>query len=318
MAKTKKVKKGRKKRRTAKQKAASLRNIKKAQAKRRKKGRKRPKKRRKARKKVTKVRRRRRKYISIRRPKRVRIRISNPKKRRKRRKRRTYVQVRGPRRVTVRVRNRRYGRKYGAGRYTIRTRNPGWKDLAVPAILGAVGMVGALIVVGKLTRGADPLLKADFLVMGEGATAVDLKPIVLPVAAGAATALLLPKYLPKYSKHIYAIGLGLIMAGAFTAINTFVIAKMAPETKEKLGLSGYVTTPFLSGYVRRVGGVGGYVRNQGLGQVEPGMRSQIPGMSASRALPPGAPYGKGMPVPMRNYDQYRFGGVYQTSSYEDL
>jgi hypothetical protein len=222
-------------------------------------------------------------------------------------------------------RRRKPGRKRGRGAYYYpRYRNAKLKDLAVPLLLSAVGFIGASIIINKMPATITSKLPAG--------TAT----VILPLAAGLATALFVAKKAPaKYKSHLIGVGMGMALAGVVAALHQYVIPKLPAGAKAAMGLSGYVrrpvgmggytVAPFMSGYVpAKAGG--------SLGQMEESVPRTL-GASVSvrggqKLLPPPfkpalgyqaqaqKPYGLGLPVEERRYNRFTWFGVYDLGVYE--
>ena len=221
-----------------------------------------------------------------------------------------------------RVRTRR-GRKYKKarkvrGRYP-RWKNPGYLKVRNPE-LKDMGMAVALAVAGMAASG---------IIMKKLPATITSK---FPVVAGFNTGALIPgivgfllmkygtKKMPKQAKLLAGVSLGLMITSGIAVASRFIPG---------FSLSGYVTTP-MSGYVRSP--LGGYVRARGLSGLDERRprtlgdpvryRGELPppGMPSERAVaytPAMAkPYGLGMPLESRRYNEFDFFGVYDKSTYE--
>lgn len=271
-----------------------------------------------------------RKSIRMRRPRSISIRVRNRRRRRRHnpvvrhRRRRRYNPKRGPKArspygkrhrrnrftirhpkyVSVRTRNRRRSRRaYRHSRRrnpSYRMRNPGIADVLLPVGLGVAGFVLAAFLLGKDKTGKgllpDSIGKA--LTFNIGGVATDFSSAIIPLGLGILAVMFGPKYLPKYSKYVYSIGLGLATFGAVAAAKHFIVPKDNPG---RFNFAGYTTVPF-RGYTRSLHG---YVRKP-FGQIE---RPQL-GSGSSK------PYGVGLPSETRNYDKFNWGGIYSQSVWE--
>jgi len=269
-----------------------------------------------------------RKSIRMRRPKSISIRVRNRRRRRRhnpvvrhrrrynpkrgpkarspygKRHRRNRFTIRHPKYVSVRTRNRRRSRRaYRHSRRrnpSYRMRNPGIADVLLPVGLGVAGFVLAAFLLGKDKTGKgllpDSIGKA--LTFNIGGVATDFSSAIIPLGLGILAVMFGPKYLPKYSKYVYSIGLGLATFGAVAAAKHFIVPKDNPA---RFNFSGYTTVPF-RGYTRSLHG---YVRKP-FGQIE---RPQL-GSGSSK------PYGVGLPSETRNYDKFNWGGIYSQSVWE--
>jgi len=224
-------------------------------------------------------------------------------------------------------------------RYAIRTRNPMpiW-DVAMPVLLGIGGFLGAAFLVGKI----GPMLPAGIQKWA---------PAAIPVALGLAAMFLAPKYLPKFSKVAYGLGFGLLMAGGISLMNQVLpeniksMIGLAPSTaagaaagnsgfvyRPGAGVGAYTLAPSMSGYVSRPGaGIGSgynlsaplesrYRRTLGANtMVAPGQRAPggVPTQITTGYETVGMkPYGLGLPMESRRYNNYNWIGVYDKGVYE--
>jgi len=223
----------------------------------------------------------------------------------------------------------------------IRTRNPnGMMDVAMPVLLGIAGFLGAAVLVTTLGKYVPDSMKK-------------WAPAAIPVALGLAAMFLAPKYLPKYSKISYGLGFGLLMAGgislmsqvlpenvkAMIGLSSAVVVTPPPGAgtagyvyRPGAGVGSYTLAPSMSGYVSRPGaGIGSgynlsaplesrYRRTLGAntvvapGQFAPGgVPTQI---STGYETVGMKPYGLGLPMESRRYNNYSWIGVYDKGVYE--
>jgi len=164
----------------------------------------------------------------------------------------------------------------------IRVRNPGMSDLLMPIATAIGGLIAANYVISKVHQ--------DKLPSFAGFGTVKL----IPAALGAAGMFMLADKFPKYSKIIYGLSFGMILSSAINIWNEFVSPKGLPA----IGLSGYIKSSN-NGYIKSLHG---YVRS--LGNVED-----------ENAIEIVKPYGKDISE-NRIWDEFTFGGVYDSSSYE--
>lgn len=241
-----------------------------------------------------------------------------------RRRRRAYVRRGGRRRLYYNSMGRRYKRAYrrvikGRRRKTFdvwrnRRRNFGM-DTVKQLLLGAAGFIGAALLISKIPQNIKDKIKI---------AGMDLAPAVIPLVAGVGLMYLAPKvkFLSKYSGVVNAIAFGLALSGGVFLVKEG-IKKASPELAGKLGVAGWIETPFSTrGYVP---GTRGYVPRlgeylpRGLGAVN--QMPSIPGIDRSLAIPGNramseVPYGTGLPKTVRDYNRFAWSGVYDASTYE--
>jgi hypothetical protein len=308
----------------AAKKAARTRKRRKPVARKRKKRTYRRKKKAGGRRRKRTYRRRKRKYPSRKRSRRSRSAAAKFGWRRRRHDK-SYRTRKGRKYKRTRGRRRKPGRKRGRGAfYYPRYRNPKLKDLAVPLLLGAVGFIGASIVINKM-----PATVTSKLPAGTAS-------VILPLAAGLATMLFVAKKVPaKWKTHVLGIGSGMALAGVVAALHQYVIPKLPAGAKAAIGMSGYVrrpvgmggytVAPFMSGYVpARAGGSLGQMEEhtpKTLGApvvVRGGQKLLAPPFKSALGYQSQAqkPYGLGLPVEERRYNRFTWFGVYDQGAYE--
>jgi hypothetical protein len=200
-------------------------------------------------------------------------------------------------------------------------RNP-MKEMILPLAVGALGFLGATILLKKTPS----TLTSKMNVAG-----FDLAPIAIPLVAAFGLMFLSKKvgFLAKNQKVVAGLAFGLGLAGAVAGVGA-ILNKTG--IGPKLGLSGYTVHP-MAGYVRRP--FSGYVTRAGMGQLEdrrirtlgdavkyqgamPPHGAMVP-MERAVAYSPAAvkPYGLGLPIEERRYNEFDFGGVYSNANYEN-
>jgi hypothetical protein len=188
-------------------------------------------------------------------------------------------------------------------------------DTLKHVLLVAAGFIGAAILIAKVPQAWKDKIKVS---------GMDLAPALIPLAAGVGLMFATTKVsaLSKHAGIINAIALGLTVSGGVFLLKEG-IKKASPELAGKLGVSGWIETPFSTrGYVPSVRGyvprVGEYLPS-GLGN--PNGMPSIPGINRSLAIPGSramseVPYGTGLPKTVRDYNRFAWAGVYGDSTYE--
>jgi len=241
------------------------------------------------------------------------------------------------RRTTYRVKSgKRRGKTYKRSKTASRGKRRGsfvaWRNPGAQGFLKMAGIVAGGYFLSRILYKFTAGSAAAQGMLAKSPAIANLAPVVVPMGLGFLMATWGAKKAPaKWKGLVGNLGIGVAIAGMIGAIDRYIIPRIGAETTAKLGLSGYTTSPF-SGYVPA--GMSGYTRS--MGQMEERYPGDVASLGASveyRGTRPAGllgparkgldysasavkPYGLGVPRESRRYNNYTFGGVYDTSVYE--